>query len=119
MIETGIDIIEISRFEKILSDNVFIEKYFTQSEIVYSQNSSNSAQHFAVRFAAKEAVRKILLNYIKPLSWKGSWIENRKNGSPILCLSQKVLSICEIKSYSISLTHTNDIAAAVVIMEME
>lgn len=118
MYETGIDIIEISRIEKSIENPVFIEKYFHPVEITYSKHSTQAAQHFAVRFAAKEAVRKVLLSYINNLSWKDSWIENDKSGKPYLHFSEEVHKKIKIKYSSVSLSHTNQIAIAIVIIDI-
>ena len=64
-VRCGIDIVDISRFEKIVKDaNVsFIRKCFTGDEISYCESSKNpekKAERYAARFAAKEAVGKAL-----------------------------------------------------------
>ncbi len=119
MLQTGIDIIEISRVAKSIERPGFIDKYFHPTEIEYSNRSKNSAQHFAARFAAKEAVRKVLLSYIDDLNWKDSWIENDENGKPNLLFSEKVLNQVNIEHSSCSLSHATQHAIAVVILEID
>ncbi len=119
MIQTGIDIIEISRVAKSIENLSFVNKYFHPIEIEYSSKAKNAAQHFAVRFAAKEAVRKILLSYIDDLEWKDSWIVNDENGKPNLYFSKKIKDILDIKHRSVSLSHSKDQAIAIVLMEVE
>ncbi len=118
MIETGIDIIEINRIEDSIKNSEFVRKYFHPKEIAYSEAKQNSAQHFAVRFAAKEAVRKILLSHIDKLRWSDSWIENDKTGKPILHFSTAINQKIKIHHSSVSLSHTKDTAIAIVIMDV-
>ena len=119
MYQTGIDIIEISRVAKSIENPSFVEKYFHPIEIEYSSKSKKAAQHYAARFAAKEAVRKVLLSYIDDLSWKDSWIENDENGKPHLCFSEKIKEIIDIKHSSVSLSHSKDQAIAIVLMDVK
>ncbi|MEA2076707.1 MAG: holo-ACP synthase [Candidatus Marinimicrobia bacterium] len=118
MLETGIDIIEVKRIAKSIENPSFVKKYFHPIEIEYSQKSKNAAQHFAVRFAAKEAVRKVLLSYMDNLSWKDSWIENDENEKPNLFFSENVSKQVNINHSSCSLSHTIQNAIAVVILEI-
>ena len=119
MLQTGIDIIEISRVAKSIENPSFVNKYFHPIEINYSLKAKNAAQHFAVRFAAKEAVRKILLSYLDDLEWKDSWIVNDKNGKPNLHFSEKIKNILDIQQTSVSLSHSKDQAIAIVIMQVD
>jgi holo-[acyl-carrier protein] synthase len=119
MIETGIDIIDIPRFAKAAEREQFVKKYFHQSEIDYATASAQTIQHLAARFAAKEAVRKVLLSRMDSLSWLDSWIENDKDGKPRLRLSEKVRQSVSIRHASVSLSHTKDNAIAIVLIEFE
>jgi holo-[acyl-carrier protein] synthase len=56
----GVDIIEVARIGRLVHDKRFLKRVFTESEVAYCRSHRNSAQHFAVRFAAKEAVWKAL-----------------------------------------------------------
>ena len=119
MLETGIDIIEVNRVAKSIENPSFVKKYFHPIEIDYSSKSKNAAQHFAVRFAAKEAVRKVLLSHIDHLSWTDSWIENDEYGKPILHFSESVRQKVTIIHTSVSLSHSKDQAIAIVLMDVE
>ena len=118
MLETGIDIIEVHRIEKSIENPKFVSKYFHPIEIEYSGNLVNAAEHYAVRFAAKEAVRKILLSYVENLSWLDSWIENDESGKPYLKFSHNVEKQVEILHSSVSLSHTKEMAIASVILDI-
>lgn len=58
----GIDIIEIDRIEKIIQEfgDTFLKKVFSEEEIKYCKAKAKPSQHFAARFAAKEAIAKAL-----------------------------------------------------------
>lgn len=59
IIGTGIDIIEVDRVAKrIEKDNGFKEKVFSPAEIAFCESNANKAEHYAARFAAKEAFLK-------------------------------------------------------------
>lgn len=61
IIGTGIDLVEVERIqEKLLKGNGFREKVFSRGEIAYCESQTNMAQHFAARFAAKEAFLKAI-----------------------------------------------------------
>lgn len=119
MLETGIDIIEVPRIAKAIENPSFLAKYFHPREIEYSNDSVHTAQHYAARFAAKEAVRKILLSYVKKLSWLDTWIENDENGKPRLKFSPNVTNQVKIDHSSCSLTHTEQNALAVVLLDVK
>ncbi|HYF67502.1 MAG TPA: holo-ACP synthase [Ohtaekwangia sp.] len=61
IIGTGIDLVEVERIEaKLRKENGFREKVFSKKEIAYCESQTNMAQHFAARFAAKEAFLKAI-----------------------------------------------------------
>jgi len=119
LLETGIDIIKVRRIAKAIESPAFVSKYFHPTEIEYSGKSPHVAEHFAVRFAAKEAVRKILLSYIDKLSWLDSWIENDESGKPHLKFSYHIEKQVDIVHSSVSLSHTKDMAIASVILDVK
>ena len=81
---TGIDIIEIDRIEHAIQrwGDSFLEHVFTEGEIRYAKKHHRPTQHFAVRFAAKEAVLKALGDNAN-VSWKDIEIKNDPNGKPL------------------------------------
>jgi len=119
MLEIGTDIVEIARFDSMVHNEAFLKKYFHPNEIAYVQNAAHPSQHLAVRFAAKEAVRKILLAHVNDLGWRDSWIENDAGGKPILHFSETVKKKIRIGHTSISLSHTRTTAIAVLILDIE
>jgi holo-[acyl-carrier protein] synthase len=117
------DIVEIKRIEHSLKTykGRFCEKNFTQSEREYCSSKRKPAQHYAARFAAKEAVFKAL---------GGPWpagcghidveVLVEESGKPFIKLSETLeieLKKAGMKRIFLSLTHTKQSAAAVVIIE--
>jgi holo-[acyl-carrier protein] synthase len=59
IIGTGIDIIEVARVaEKVGKENGFKQKIFSLAEISFCESKTNKDEHYAARFAAKEAFLK-------------------------------------------------------------
>jgi holo-[acyl-carrier protein] synthase len=106
---TGIDIIEIDRIEKAIKrwGDHFINHVFTAKEIEYAQKHKNSAQHFAARFAAKEAIYKAISNN-PTLRWKDIEILNNAQGKPYCQLNDPKFN----NQILISLSHTKNYAVA-------
>lgn len=118
----GIDLIEVSRIEKAVSDNeAFLHKVFSAKEIFKSEETNNKYQSLAARFAGKEAFMKALgTGWAKGLKWSEIEILNNELGKPELLLSGKTKELTtslRISAMSISLTHLKDIAGAVVVLE--
>jgi holo-[acyl-carrier protein] synthase len=122
IIGTGIDIIEVDRVaHRVGSDNGFREFVFSKQEIQYCDSKASPFQHYAARFAAKEAFLKaigrgwgsgILLHEIE--------IFNEDNGRPCLRLSgqtESELAPLGIRLIHLSLSHLKTMATAVVILE--
>lgn len=122
IIGIGIDMIETARMEtKIAKESGFREMVFSASEISYCESSANKYQHYAARFAAKEAFFKAL-----GTGWKNGTafneieITNDDSGKPeIILYGETAITInsMSIGKISVSLSHLKDIAAAVVVIE--
>ncbi|MDD5688103.1 MAG: holo-ACP synthase [Elusimicrobia bacterium] len=112
MILTGVDIIEVKRIKKIIQTNKrFLQKVYTPVEIEYCNSRKTKWQHFAVRFAAKEAVWKALGK--KDIWHRDIMVRNTKDGKPEVVLAKKYKDLG--KKVSLSLSHTDDYAVAVAI----
>ncbi|MBI5183793.1 MAG: holo-ACP synthase [Nitrospinae bacterium] len=124
IIGTGIDIVEINRLEDIIKryDLHFIKKIFTKSEIAYCQNKAKPSQHFAGRFAVKEAVLKVLgVGMGKGIRWKDIEINiDSHYGIPRVKLYNKAKERAKsmgIDNIHISISHTDNLAIAQAIGE--
>ena len=126
-ISSGIDLIEIERIEKALNRHGerFLKKIFSKTELdrlVKFKDRQVSprliAAEVAARFAGKEACSKALGTGIGPVSWREMEILNEPSGKPILRLTGKAAQIARFlgfTSWSVSLTHSRGMAAAVVV----
>jgi len=105
----GIDIIEIERIKKAIDrwGDHFLDHIFNDVEIQYCKEHRNAAQHFAVRFAAKEAVFKAVGDQPQ-LSWKDITVTNDTHGKPVATLKDKEYP----NKIHLSLSHSNDYAIA-------
>jgi holo-[acyl-carrier protein] synthase len=106
----GIDIEEIKRFKKYLNNENYLRRIFTNDEIIYSLSKKNAAEHFAARFAAKEAVLKIFKS-TKKINMFSISIKNTKDGKPEVYIKNK-----KYKKIKISLSHNSKYAVAVAII---
>lgn len=105
---SGIDIIEIARIKKAVDrwGDDFLKHIFNPEEIAYCSRHKNPYQHYAARFAAKEAVFKAVGDL--KLTWKDVTITHDSDGKPI-CVHQ---SAQFTKKILISLSHCKDYAVA-------
>lgn len=110
----GVDCIEISRFTaKILNNKKFISRIFTKKEQEYCFNKPKPSQHFAVRWAAKEAVLKALPKKYKSLFYNSIEIINKKEGKPKIFIKNNLN--CDY-NFFVSLTHSKRFAIAFVLI---
>ncbi len=115
---SGIDIVEIDRFRKAKKKwgRNFLTKIFTENEIRYSKRRRFQDQHFAVRFAAKEAVLKAFGDKLSSINnWQDIEILNDRSGKPYIKFhgSAKRLKQKEkIKDVILSMSHCKDHAIA-------
>ncbi len=117
MLRTGIDIIEVYRVdEAILSHGErFLERVYTEGELVEANGRTPS---LAARLAAKEAVSKALGCGIGKVGWRDIEITSDQDRRPLLRLhgpAQTLAAELGLAEWSLSLSHTHDHAAAVVV----
>jgi len=120
----GTDLIEISRIEESIRQfgQRFLDRVYTPEEIAYCQRKKkHAAESFAARFAAKEAGAKALGTGIsRGVSWKEIEVRREPGGRPTLHLSGRAQDRARelgIRRLSLSLTHSRDVALAVVVAE--
>ncbi len=94
----GVDIVENSRFKKIIEKKSLLSRVFSDSEIIESKKKSNKASFFAKRFAAKEAFSKSLgTGFRNNLNFKDIIVKNDKSGMPFFYISKKISSVIKKK----------------------
>ncbi|GFO65156.1 holo-[acyl-carrier-protein] synthase [Geomonas paludis] len=120
---TGVDIVEIARFDKFLKqgNDALFQRIFTQGEIEYCSSKKLSAQHYALRFAAKESFLKALGTGLRDgLSWQDMEVVNDALGKPTLRLSGRAEVLFReagLSSCFLSLSHDAGCAVAMVVLE--
>lgn len=119
---TGVDIVEVFRMRDAIDKwgANFLTKIFTNREIRYSNSRRFSHQHFAARFAAKEACAKAFgspRSY--PLKWTDIEVLNDREGKPIIEFHDDALKLKRKKKVGeviVSLAHSKNYAVANVIL---
>ena len=118
-IKTGIDIIEIERVKQSIeeTDGKFCERVYTEKEIEYCESKKmQKYQHYAARFAAKEAVLKAISQLLESkfdIEWKDIEIQNDENGRPYVNILKQGIHIDNI---DISISHCKTYAVASVVV---
>lgn len=118
-IRTGVDIIEIERIKQSIeeTDGKFCERVYTQKEIEYCESKKiQKYQHYAARFAAKEAVLKAISQFLDSkfdIEWTDIEILNDENGRPYVNLLKENINIEDI---DISISHCKTYAVASVVV---
>lgn len=118
-IKTGTDIIEIDRIRESIesSDGKFCERVYTKKEIGYCESKKTQKyQHYAARFAAKEAVFKAISELLQnkyQINWQDIEILNDENGRPYVNLSKEIKGV---ETIDISISHCKSYAIANVIV---
>ena len=120
----GTDIIEVQRVEeKLLRTEGLKSELFTPAEIAYCESKKFPAQHFAARFAAKEAFLKAM-----GTGWSDGYrfaeveVGSEPSGRPMLKVHGKVEGFCRehrIAGMQVSLSHVKEYAKAVVVLETD
>ena len=122
-ISCGTDIVKIDRIGRAIEKygDKFLNAIFCDEEIKYCEKyKENKYQHYAVRFAAKEATFKALtriFNDVNTVDWKNIKVINRENGRPMVYFEQKDNK--RIQGVDISLSHSEDSAVATVMILFE
>ena len=123
IVSIGIDIIEVARIREVLLRTPrFAERVFTRAERDYCDaRGAVAAQHYAARFAAKEAALKALqTGWRGGISWQDVEISAKESGAPYLIFSGQVLSVFNefgATATHLSLSHTSEHAIAQVVLE--
>jgi holo-[acyl-carrier protein] synthase len=116
----GMDLIEISRIRRALERYPgFRERCFTEAERAYCESRPNPPQHYAARFAAKEAVGKALgFGVARAFAWREVELAGRPK--PRVRLSGRVQAWAEragAGSIDVSMSHSRELATAVAVVD--
>ncbi len=125
IIGIGTDIIECLRIAQMIERHgeTFIERVYTEHEIEYSSTKKSATQHYAGRWAAKEAVLKALgTGWRRGISWRDIEVRNLRGGAPVITLTGGAREVYEqlgIQKMHISISHCRSHATAYAIAEGE
>ncbi len=118
LISIGTDIIECVRIAQMIEKHgeVFLQRVFTRREIEYCSSRKAATQHYAGRWAAKEAVLKVLgTGWARGIQWTDLEIQNEVSGAPVMKLSGKAAEIAKergIQEVMVSISHCRAYATA-------
>jgi holo-[acyl-carrier protein] synthase len=119
----GLDITEIDRIEAALKRHgaPILERLYTPAEVAYCESFRGKVERYAGRFAAKEAAMKALgTGWRFGVRWRDIEVMREPTGKPSLRLHGAAGEIAErlgVKTISITVTHSGNLALAEVIFE--
>jgi holo-[acyl-carrier protein] synthase len=117
IVAVGIDMIELVRIKKVWHNHPhrFLYRHFTAEEITFCRSQVDPLPSIAARFAAKEAFQKC---WHEAHGWQDVWVV-RDHLKPRLEFADPIRAEIEAQGYAVhlSLTHSKDHAAAVVVLE--
>lgn len=127
IVSHGIDLVDFPRIAEMVERHGerFMNRIFTPAEQQYAKSTRNRMEKLAGRFAAKEAILKLLgTGWRGKIAWTDIEVVNNAMGQPEVTLTGEVLKIAEklgISHVSISITHTANfaIASAVALAQKE
>jgi len=120
---TGVDLVEIVRFRKVIErlKDRFIHRVFTAGEQRFCNEHRDPVPHYAVRFAAKEALFKALgTGWAKGVTWLDVEVQRERQDAPTMSLhgeAQRLSEAMGTNKVHISLSHSDNWAIALVILE--
>lgn len=117
LIATGVDIIEIARIQRTVTDfgERFLRRVYTERE---RERYGSRVHELAARFAAKEATSKALGTGIRGIRWRDMEILSNRRGKPVLILHGSAAARAEslgLIAFDVSLTHSRTDAMAFVV----
>jgi holo-[acyl-carrier protein] synthase len=116
----GVDIIEIDRIREMIErhGDRFLLKIFTETEIEYCRSKKIPFQHYAARYAAKEAFSKaIATGWRGEFRWRDIEVSNNEFGQPSITLYGKLADRLGTDKVLISMSHSDNTVIAFVIIE--
>ena len=123
IISIGVDIIEVRRVRETIERTPrFAERVFTEAERTYCESRGVvAAQHYAARFAAKEAALKALqTGWSDGIAWQDIEISAKESGAPVITFHGRARELFEqsgANAVHVSIAHTTEHAIAEVVLE--
>ena len=113
----GVDMLEIARMQHALDERpYFIRRLFTEDERMYCEHTARPAEHYAGRFAAREAVLKALgLGFGNGVGIGDVSVVRDDSGRPHVLLAGRAAEVAReqgVREVALSISHTHDVAVA-------
>ncbi len=114
----GTDIIECLRIAQMIErhGDLFINRVFTPDEVAYCRSRKQATQHFAGRWAAKEAILKALgTGWRRGIGWRDMEIRSEGSGRPVVAVQGAVKELVEqlgVVQILVSISHCRTHASA-------
>ncbi|MEG1887378.1 MAG: holo-ACP synthase [Oscillospiraceae bacterium] len=117
MLSVGIDLVEIRNIEKSMKNPLFLQRVFGDKELddLNSKTDRGKLQSAAAYFAAKEAFSKALGTGIRGFKLSDVQVVHNSLGAPYFVFSNEAAVLATKKEFSLSITHTDNYAAAFVV----
>ncbi len=118
MIKVGSDLVRVDRIEKLITQEKFVQKIFSEQEIAYLKSRKMRAETAAGIFAGKEAVSKVFGTGVAGFGWKEIEITPNEKGSPVVKLhgrADQIAKTLRIDQVSVSITHVEEYAMAIAV----
>ena len=118
VIGIGTDIVETLRIAQMIERHgeLFLARVYTEHEIGYCSARRAATQHYAGRWAAKEAVLKALgTGWSRGIQWRDVEVRNEGGGKPHIVLDGGALEVSRtlgIREMLISISHCRNYATA-------
>jgi holo-[acyl-carrier protein] synthase len=118
IIGIGTDIVECVRIAKMIERHgeLFLDRVYTPDEVLYCSSRKSATQHYAGRWAAKEAVLKALgTGWSRGIHWTDIEVRNEPGGRPYIAFAGVAKEICKelgIREVHISISHCRSHATA-------
>ena len=125
IIGIGTDIIECLRIAQMIDRHgeLFISRVYTEHEIEYCSSKRAATQHYAGRWAAKEAVLKALgTGWVRGISWRDVEVRHKPGGAPVVALrggAREVFERSGISYMHLSISHCRSHATAYAVAEAD
>lgn len=123
IVGTGIDLAEVDRIAAAIErfGDRFLRRVFTEAEMRYCDSKANRMERYAGRFAAKEAAMKAVgTGWRGGVAWTDFEVRREPGGKPTMSFHGKAAEFASklgVKNVALSITHTTDMAMAMVILE--
>ena len=116
----GVDVVDVKRMKAAIDawGPALVKKMFTETEVAYCKSKKKPHEHFAARFAAKEAVSKAMeTGWSGQFRWRDVEVVNEISGAPKVVLHDYVASQLAQCKVHVSLSHTENTVVAFAIIE--